>query len=420
MSEGVARPLLVALALLCGLLAGCASDPDDSALGDGNWEKREEVHLLLEQRARAVREDDMKSFLQTLDRSNRGLVNRQRRLFRNLQKLPVSTFRYEVLTRMWPHVLADPAWGKDVFLPQVELSQQLGSYDERPVKRLEGFAFGYRGNRMVIISDRTRAGKFFPDTRPEPWERVRIKVRRTGAVLGVYDAGSWSSSQQVNDVVSEGVAQLQTVLPYDWSGRVIVYEFTDDRVLESFEDVPGGNIAHLGALTFPVYADIDHTDQVGSRFVLMPGSVSAGQPFLGRITRHELTHVALADRDDGVPTWFAEGLAEYFGARDIVPSQRRIASVAVPRARQGVDGLPASATFNGPDQEFNYALAWMACDYIAATLGEGRLWELMDALHNFGDGTVDRDQDAALRRVLGYDGAELARQAAKRIVQIYG
>lgn len=412
--------LLLVLALMCGLLAGCAPEDPGSALGDGSYERRNEVQALLDVRAQAVRDGNQRAFLDTVDRSNPGLVARQRRYFQNLQKLPLTTFEYLVLERTWPDVLADPAWGDEVLLPQVELAQQMDSYDERPVKTLAGFAFAHRGNRMLIVSDRTRGGKPFPDTRLAPWELVRIKARRTGAVLGIYDPGTWADSARVNDVVAEGVAQLQRVLPFDWSGRVMVYEFSEQRVLAGFEDVPGGNIAHLGALTFPVYADVAGTDQVGSRFVLMPGSVDAGEPFLGRITRHELTHVALGHRDDGVPTWFAEGLAEYFGARDIVPSQRRIASVAVPRARAGVGTLPPSESFNGPDQEFNYALAWMAVDYIAAEYGEGRLWTLMDALHNFGEGTADQDQDNAIMRVLGIDGAELARRAAQRIVRIYG
>lgn len=413
---------LVALlgVLLAGLLAGCGTEDDGSALGDGTYEKRIEIQQLLDQRAEAVRRGDQRAFLDTVDRANPALVARQRRYFQNLQKLPITAFAYEVLEKTWPDVLADAAWGAEVFLPQVELAQQLGGFDERPVKSLAGFAFAYRGNRMVIVADRTRTGAFFPDTQPEPWERVPIMVRRSGAVLGVYDPQTWADARRVNDVVAEGVAQLQRVLPYDWSGRVMVYEFAHEQVLAGFRDVPGGNIEHLGALTFPVYGDVRGTDQVGSRFVLLPGSVDAGEPFLGRITRHELTHVALAGRDDGVPTWFAEGIAEYFGARDIVPSQRRIASVAVERARAGVDALPPSETFNGADQEFNYALAWMACDYIAATLGEGRLWELMDALHNFGEGTADQDQDNAITRVLGMDGAALAGHAARRIVQIYG
>jgi hypothetical protein len=62
----------------------------------------------------------------------------------------------------------------------------------------------------------------------------------------------------------------------------------------------------------------------------------------------------------------------------------------------------------------------MACDYIATTQGETRLWELMDALHDGGAGTTDADQDAVLVRVIGLDSHQLARRAAARILRIYG
>jgi hypothetical protein len=191
-------------------------------------------------------------------------------------------------------------------------------------------------------------------------------------------------------------------------------------VLNSFEGVPGGNISHLGAMTFPIYADLGQPKVAGTRFTLLPTSVAAGQPFLDRIVRHELTHVAVGDRDDGDPVWFAEGLAEYMGARSIRKVNRRIATVAVTRARAGVNAMPASATFNGADQAWNYALSWMACDYIASSQGEAKLWDLMDALHNNGAGTSDDAQDPVLLRVIGFDSAELARRAAQRILRIYG
>ena len=65
---------------------------------------------------------------------------------------------------------------------------------------------------------------------------------------------------------------------------------------------------------------------------------------------------------------------------------------------------PRRATFNDADQEWHYALSWMAFDYIAATDGESRLWELVEAMHNGGEGTRDSQQDRVLLQVLGYDG----------------
>ena len=77
--------------------------------------------------------------------------------------------------------------------------------------------------------------------------------------------------------------------------------------------------------------------------------------------------------------------------------------------------MPATADFNDSDQEWHYALSWMAVDYIASTYGEGRMWELMDAMHNGGSGTRDADQDRVLDQVLGYGSLELAQRAAARI-----
>jgi hypothetical protein len=216
------------------------------------------------------------------------------------------------------------------------------------------------------------------------------------------------------------VPSIRSSVPFDWDGRAVVYVFARPVVLNSFEGVPGGNIAHLGAMTFPMYAVPGQPEVAGIRFTLLPSSLRAGSVFLGRIVRHELTHVALGERDDGAPVWFAEGIAEYLGARDIPEDERRIATVALTRARDGVRALPASRGFNGDDQAWHYALAWMACDYIAATQGEDKLWLLMDAFHNGGAGTEDARQDAVLQTVLGIDGAQLARRAAARIVDIYG
>ena len=202
---------------------------------------------------------------------------------------------------------------------------------------------------------------------------------------------------------------------------MVVYSVSSPDVLRSFTDVPGGSIEHLGALTFPTYAATQGHSQVAStRMLVMPTSVRAGEPFLGRITRHELSHVAIGPRDDGAPTWVSEGIAEYLGAVELPQRQRIIATEALARAQGGVDAMPTSQEFNDTDQEWHYALSWMAVDYIASTYGEARMWELMDAMHNGGSGTPDAEQDRVLDQVLGFDSHELARRAAARIRSIYG
>ena len=419
--RGASAVLLVVLALLGTIATACSSGNDASLLGhDRGTVSVAEEQQLLDQRSRAIEEKNLPAFLATVDRSDRRLVARQRRYFANLRQLPLQGLGYTVLKSDWPAGLRAPAWGRDVSVPQVRVDTQLRGFDAMPVQRVTGFAFARRGGHVVIISELTGAGRQFPGSDPAPWDLVRIHVRSDLDTLQLYDDTTWPHAGTVATALRSGVADVRNAVPYPWNGRAVVYVFGRQVVLDSFDGVPGGNIAHLGAMTFPMYAVLGQPAVAGTRFTLLPSSLRAGPDFLGRIVRHELTHVALADRDDGVPVWFAEGIAEYVGARDIPQDKRRIASVAVGRARAGVDQMPASRGFNGDDQAWHYALSWMACDYIAATRGESTLWRLMEALHASGDGTTDEQQDAVLQTVLGIDGAQLARRAATRILRIYG
>lgn len=411
--------LLVALSLCFGLLAGC-SDDEPRTLRDGDPVTAAEAQQVLDARADALRDGDLDGFLATLDSSDDGLLKRQRRYFANIQALPLETLRYTVLKSDWPAQLRAVGWDNAVTVPQVRVETQLEDYDTVPVRRITGFAFRRQQGRPVIVSELTGAGKQFPGSSPAPWDLVRVRVRNDGGTLQLYDSGTRARADEIGSVIRRGVADVQEGLPFAWDGRVVAYVFSKRPVLNSFEGVPGGNIRHLGAMTFPMYADLGQPVVAGIRFTLLPSSIRAGQPFLDRITRHELTHVAVGERDDGAPVWFAEGLAEWMGARSIAKRDRRIATVAVERARKGVEELPSSATFNGDDQAWNYAISWMACDYIAASRGADTLWQLMDALHAGGAGTTDDQQDIVLQQVIGMSGAELAAKAARRILRIYG
>jgi hypothetical protein len=415
------------VALASGLVAcggkeehsGSAPDPGHGVRVTAPKARAQEQRIL-NQRVRAVRERNLDLFLRRVDHDDRGLMARQRRYFRNLVQLPWASFGYRVLEEQWPQVRAVPRWGDDVHIPRVELTTQLEGYDALPVKRTVGFVFSFEKGRATIVSDRTSTGKPLFEGAPAPWDLTAITVREQPGVLGIFDTGMRPSAGAVISAVGTGIGQMERALPFTWSGKVVVYSVQDPKVLASFTEVPGGSLDHLGALTFPTYAEETGSRVASTRMLVLPSSVRAGQPFLGRIARHELSHVAIGVRDDGAPAWVSEGVAEYLGARDIPQRERIIATSALGRARTEDSGMPLSEAFNDTDQEWHYALSWMACDYIADAYGEARLWELVAATHNGGEGTTDHRQDRVLRQVLGFDSRELARRAATRIRNLYG
>jgi hypothetical protein len=418
--------LVATLTLLFGLVACGGADDDESLLGNGQdagvtaAQARTQEQRILNQRVRAVRDRDLDLFLQRVDHGDQGLMARQRRYFQNLVQLPLAVLTYRVLDGKWEGQEVAPRWGDDVDIPQILLTMQLEGYDAVPVERTVGFVFSFREGRATIVSDRTSTGKALFVGAPAPWDLTAITVREDGNVLGIFDRGMRASASTVTSAVRNGIDQIDRALPFSWAGHVVVYSVQSPGVLASFTDVPGGSLDHLGALTFPTYAGKDRSQVASTRMLMMPSSVRAGEPFLGRITRHELSHVAIGVRDDGAPAWVSEGVAEYLGARDIKQGDRIIPTSAVSRAQTEDDAMPITKTFNNTDQEWHYALSWMACDYIADTFGESRLWELVDAMHNGGDGTSDAEQDRVLQQLLGFDGSELSRRAAARIRNLYG
>ena len=415
---------LVATAALLLALTGCGGSdledlaPEASGLSAGQVRAAEQ--RLLDRRVEAVQKRNQKQFLAAVDHTDRPLLARQRRYFRNLVQLPLAKFRYTVLERDWAGVGSAPGWGPNLHAPEVRLTLQLEGYDEVPVERTVGFVFSFRDGKALIVSDRTSDGRALRSGTPAPWDLTAITVREDQGVLGIFDRQTASSAEEVAAAVRNGMDEIGRALPYSWPRRVVVYGVQSPRVLKSFTEVPGGALARLGALTFPTYSDARRSRVASTRMLVMASSIRAGQPFLGRIIRHELSHIAIGVHDDGAPTWVSEGIAEYLGARDTPTGDRIIPTAALDRASTVTPELPSSAEFNNTDQEWHYALSWMACDYIAATSGEDRLWELVDAMRNGGEGTTDAQQDRVLLQVLGYDGSDLAERAARRIRRLFG
>lgn len=404
-----AAALVVVLALVLG---GCSLWPGTDAAEEPGPEQRAaeleaRVAEHLARRGRAVAEGHRRPFLRGLDRSDRAFVRAQRQRFENLRRLPVGTIRYSVVDGSVRDL------GGEV-TSVVERHLQLAGYDAQPVVTVKRFTYtphGADGRRLLLSETRPVAGK----GSVQPWDAGPIRVRSKQGVLGVFDPGSVGSAQGILAEVERGVSAVAGDLPYDWDRLVVVYALSDTDVLSSIEDLPGGDPERLDAVAFPVRVHPDSAAVADHRFLLHPRMLRRDGDSRSRLIRHELVHVALGHRDDGVPTWLAEGVAEYVSVRPIPQQQRTISRAALELASDGPTEMPTNEQFNGTRSGANYGLSWWACEYIADTHGEEMLWQLMDAF----DGS-DRDVDDVLRAEIGIDAAGLAERAGERIVATFG
>ncbi|MCW2758227.1 MAG: hypothetical protein JWO46_1973, partial [Nocardioidaceae bacterium] len=356
--------------LVLVLVAGCGGHGGDkSLLGDGSsapsatasaspsYVPPATPEQLLDDLAAAVRGHDRRRFMSLLG-SDADFRGRQRRLFANLQRLPVAGLSFH-----------QDQTGR------VTRTLALGHLDEHDEVAPAGFTVGTENGRIVAVPDPSH-----PAT--DPWDLTDVRAASDSRALVVTDVADAGMARGLLRSVALGIADVAPVVALPWTRTAVVYAFRDADVLASYARVPGATQEHLGALSYPL--DDPDGQRTGTRIALLPGILDAPVAEQALIIRHELTHAAVGTADDASPTWLSEGVAEYVATLAVPRSKRRIATEAVRSAEAGTVVLPDSATFNGDDQALNYAVAWMACDYLAATQGRGVLVRLMKAMTTAG------------------------------------
>lgn len=404
---------LVSLALTTLLLVGCSSSrvgapeptPDSPPVEDA-------ITSMLAARAKAVLMHDQPAFMETVVGGRSGFRQDQRRFFSNLQELPLGAYDLELrgVTQL-PDGRVQA---------EVTVIMQLDGYDAMPVRTPGLYTFQRADDgswRMTDDHDAAYDEKHDVDL--EPWERTRIEAEVEGGVLGIFDRGSIEHAYQVMDAVQDGIADITPRIPLEWSRRVVVYALSDVAQMASLDELPGGDPERLEGVAFSVAAGGDHPGLAAVRFMLHPRMIARDDARRDRLIRHELTHVAIAERDDRVPTWLAEGIAEWVSVRAVPRGERVISREAVEMAQAGLTSLPSDAAFTDEHTAASYGVAWWACEVIAERFGPEALWSLLAAMAETG-GTSEADQDEVLRRVLGMSGAELASAAGRRIAGNFG
>jgi hypothetical protein len=411
------RVLVVGLLLAAPSLVACSDEtPADAppgtatAAGHAPPDVVRALTRALSRRAEAVRRTDDVAFEAGLAGGRPEFRTEQRTWFDNLAQLPLGVFRYSL----------DPATltreGDDYWVV-VDVQLQLDGYDAVPVVTPDRYLFSAAPGhpaRFLLASTSDPDWEAAHHVDPQPWDAGPIAVRSGAGVLGIFDDTSVGAAEGVVATVERGLADVSAAVPYPWSRTVVVYALSNAAFLSAIDDLPGDHPGNLDGVAFPVRATPDGDRIAATRFVLNPRMLDRPGPERDRLVRHELTHVALGERDDHVPVWLSEGLAEYVSVRPLAPEDRMIAPEAVQQAATGVDTLPADETFNDDASSVHYALAWWACEYLADGFGEPTLWSLLDAM-----GEPDAEPEQVLVEHVGLSGAQLAVRASELILATY-
>ncbi len=403
-----------ALLLVGGLLGGCGlggGPPEPPGHASSEAIDVAEVSAVLQARSRAVRHGNVDAFLEGVA-SDPGLRHTQRVWFENLRQLPIQRFAHSLdaddVTRTATGVTA----ALDVVL-------RLDGFDTAPVHTPTVYDFVREQDGALRISAVRPPPDGTPSGTPQPWDLAPVEILHGDGVLGVFDRDSSMTGRQIITEVERAIDQVSAVVPLEWSHTVVVYALSNTDFLRALDDLPGGDPEQLDGVAFPVPVRPGATRYAGTRFLLHPRILERTPDSRSRLIRHELVHVALGQRDDRVPTWLSEGLAEYVSVRPLAPQERLISRQTVRAAEEGLARLPSDATFNGADSSANYGIAWYACEYIAAAYGEQTLWRLLDEMGADG-GTSSDTQDVVLQRMLGISSRTLAEATGRRVLATFG
>ena len=408
--------VVLALALALSVV-GCSDSPTSSEPDAEETPAGVEVPIppdldaaftaTLDQRATSLLRGDRAGFLGSIDRDNAGFVTAQRGYYDNLAQLPLKTLDYD-LDRSSMVRSGDEYW------VVIEVTMQLEDFDPEPVVTRDRFRFAAApGDKYVVSSVTDRRWEQTHDVQPQPWDMVLIEAQTRDGVLGIFDEQSISAADPIMDSVEQGIEDVSAEVPYGWSRSVVVYALSDIAFLASLDDLPGGDPEHVDGVAFPVMAG-DDGEVVATRFALHPSMLRQPGTERDRLVRHELTHVAIGERDDQAPAWLSEGIAEWVSVQPLAPELRRLPEEALGAAEAGVRRLPADGTFNDANSAAHYGVSWWACEYIVASFGADSLWRLLEELDD-----PKADTDAVLESLVGLTGQMVARRGAKMMINEY-
>jgi len=360
-----------------------------------------QVVQALNSRAQAVLDGDRAAFLSTVDSSHRSFYGRQEKAWANTRQLPLASLSFAYDGVVEPDVPLRTA----TFLARVITTYRLAGYDTTPVQVEDGFSFVKRHGTWKLAGVGDADGQFTQGL-PVPWEGSSIDTYGDGDYLAVVDRGRLSLARRIVALCHEGNRDDARLLGLENTRPTVVLATSHAG---SFKKVTGPDAE---AITYPltgpggitagwrVMVNPHDVDQVAASTVVLP---------------HELTHLATQDYLAYLPSWLAEGSAEYVGwhTRGGLPAAMRARGYR--SRRELTDKLPSSSTFYGQDVQLNYVEAMALVSWIERHRGTSSVLSLMRAYADASGWNLSYDADTAtpqiLHQVLAMTPASLASAA---------
>jgi hypothetical protein len=368
------------------------------ALDDAARVRTEAIRGLLARRSDAILHHDRAEWVGTLDPRSRPFRRQQLATFANVRAVPLASWSYTFdpsdpqprnhATRRY-HA---PVWAPSTFA----LHYRLRGFDQQPTNLPQFPTFVRRDGQWYIASfdDFVRAGE---TSSRELWDFGPVVVVRRPRVLVLGHPGEESTMQLLADQAVADIPRVTAVWGSRWARRVVLLVPTSQHELSKVVD-DYGNLDHIAAVaTAEVQTHPGRPDPVGDRVGINPDNwpkLSA----LGRqiVLTHELTHVATRSvTGAAMPTWLAEGFADYVGYLNSgIPAGFAAQELAADvRGGHVPSALPGDREFDGDSKNLSQAYegAWLACRLIAERHGQQALVRFYRAV-----GTSSASQEDAL------------------------
>jgi hypothetical protein len=447
-------------ALVAGLLVGCQRSqrpqpPPQPALEIETLEGQpslqptiEDLRGILDRRAAALERDDEQAFLADLDRSNEGLIKRERRLFANLRQFELRDFR----------LLADQAFdipddGGDTytFAPVIQITHLTA--DSAPGGVAPAEAFQYRlakRNGGPVVTDITAITERNYDKLRSNAEALANAPWNTSALNVVNVGNVWlAGDDSVPDLERYAAAAERQAGDVEalWGDRprfpgsvlFLTRRMSNFRTWFDFgsADYGEGGIEpeRLEGFERPLRGVRKNGEQyqgqyAGSRIVVNLANVELAGDDPDVVMRHELVHAVTAKvtsvdlRVGGArgslvsaPRWAMEGSALWIDRMEQPERQAEWRAVVADGVRAGkFDGTPpATETFYAAaDISFNYAVSASIFDLIERDHGKDSAVEFCAQAIQHNDAlsplVEQRGFDTMCQQIVGTDADAFLRE----------